>query len=104
MRLISSPGDAAVVQPLLSSHDDVESAPQVVRLHVHDLTKRREKPFMTGDSWESEVKGQDARGPARRERGEHLSVYSLLWDSHLHSAPPGMSPDTTAITLMRASS
>lgn len=32
-----SPGDAAVVQPLLSSHDDVEPAPKIVRLHVHDL-------------------------------------------------------------------
>lgn len=32
-----SPGDAAIVQPLLSSHDDVESAAKVVWLHIHDL-------------------------------------------------------------------
>lgn len=34
----ASPGDAAVVQPLLSSHYDVEPAAKVVRLHVHDLS------------------------------------------------------------------
>lgn len=32
-----SPGDAAVVQALLTAHDDVKAAPQVVGLHVHDL-------------------------------------------------------------------
>lgn len=32
-----SPGDATVVQPLLSSHDDVESSAKVIRLHIHDL-------------------------------------------------------------------
>lgn len=32
-----SPGDATIVQPLLSSHDDVESAAKVVWLHIHDL-------------------------------------------------------------------
>lgn len=35
--LFLSPGDAAVVQPLLSSHNDVESAAKVVWLHIHDL-------------------------------------------------------------------
>lgn len=32
-----SPGDPTVVQPLLSSHNDVESAAKVIWLHIHDL-------------------------------------------------------------------
>lgn len=36
-----SPGDAAVVQPLLPPHDYVEATAKIVRLHVHDLMKRR---------------------------------------------------------------
>lgn len=38
-----SPGDATVVQPLLSSHNDVESAAKVVWLHIHDLMTTRVK-------------------------------------------------------------
>ncbi len=38
--LLLSPGDAAVVQPLLSSHYDVEPAAKVVWLHIHDLMTR----------------------------------------------------------------
>lgn len=48
-----SPGDAAVVQALLSPHDDVEAAPQVVRLHVHDLhgdTGKRHRGLCARDS------------------------------------------------------
>lgn len=39
----SSPGDAAIVKPLLPSHDDVESTTKIVRLHIHDLMKRSVK-------------------------------------------------------------
>lgn len=38
---LDSPGDAAVVEPLLSPHDDVESAAEVVWLHIHDLMMTR---------------------------------------------------------------
>lgn len=38
----SSPCDATIVQPLLSSHNDVKSAPEVVRLYIHDLHDRTE--------------------------------------------------------------
>lgn len=47
-----SPGDAAVVKPLLSPHDDVESAAEVVWLHIHDLMMTGggiiNKPFLRG--------------------------------------------------------
>lgn len=39
-RVLASPCDAAVVQPLLSPHDDVKSAAKVVWLHVHDLNDK----------------------------------------------------------------
>lgn len=36
-----SPSDAAIVQPLFSSHNDVESATEVIWLHIHDLMTKR---------------------------------------------------------------
>ena len=43
-------GDAAVVQALLTTHDDVEPAPQVVRFHVHNLLERILKECLPGNA------------------------------------------------------
>lgn len=40
----SSPGNAAVVQALLTTHDDVEPAAQVIRFHVHNLGRQGIRP------------------------------------------------------------
>lgn len=37
---VDLPGDAPVVQALLSPHDDVEPPAEVIRLHVHNLDTR----------------------------------------------------------------
>lgn len=40
LRVLSSPGDASIVQALLATHDDVEPAAEVIGLHVHDLGRQ----------------------------------------------------------------
>lgn len=37
--VMNLPGNASVIQALLTAHDDVEPAAQVIRLHVHDLER-----------------------------------------------------------------
>lgn len=66
---LSSPGDASVVQALLATHDDVEPAAQVVRLHVHDLGRQSivaGLPLLL--LWQARDRGQGILTPAPPQR------------------------------------